>query len=148
MNTITGYLTNDHKRCDNLFTEAQYCVFADLWERAEACSQQFFDAIEQHFAMEEKVLFLAFEYAIGSSDGPTGVMRDEHQQIRGIISRLDSALMRRDKNAFLGHSDTLNIMLQQHITKEESLLYGMTDRLLSEQKHDIIQAMHQIGDKI
>lgn len=145
MNTITDCLTSDHKHCDKFFIEAETCASTGLWERAEACFQQFCDALERHFAKEEKVLFLAFENAIGSSNGPTGVMRNEHQQIHGIVSMLQDALKRRDEDAFLGHSETLNIMMQQHNLKEESILYLMADRVLSEQKNDIIGAMSDIG---
>jgi hemerythrin superfamily protein len=148
MDTITGYLTNDHKRCDALFIEAENYVNTDLWDRAEVCFQQFYQALEQHFAMEEQVLFPTFETAIGSADGPTSVMRVEHQQLRGIISMLKDGLARRDKNVFLGHSDTLNIMLQQHNLKEENILYLMTDRVLSAQKNDVVNAMKQIGSLV
>lgn len=148
MNTITDYLTKDHKHCDKFFIEAETCASTGLWERAEACFQQFCDALKRHFAKEEKVLFLAFENAIGSSNGPTGVMRNEHQQIHGIVSMLQDALRRRDQDAFLGHSETLNIMMQQHNLKEESILYLMTDRVLSAQKSEIITSMSDIGATI
>jgi hemerythrin-like domain-containing protein len=141
MGTISRYLTTDHKRCDDALIEAENYVNENLWDRAETCLQQFCDALEHHFAMEEKVLFLAFEKAIGRSEGPTSVMRNEHRQIRGILSMLQSALKRQDTNAFLGHAETLNIMLQQHNLKEESVLYLMADRILSDRTHDIIDAM-------
>jgi hemerythrin-like domain-containing protein len=147
MDTISSYLTNDHKLCDDAFIEAENCVSASLWDRAEICFQKFSDALEHHFAMEEKVLFLAFENAIGSAEGPTNVMRNEHRQIRGITSMLDQALKRRDANAFLGHAETLNILVQQHNMKEEGILYLMADRLLSDRNHDIIGAMNLIGSK-
>lgn len=145
MGSITTYLTNDHKRCDEIFIEAENCASKELWGNAENCFLQFREALEQHFAMEEKVLFLAFEKAIGHSDGPTAMMRNEHRQILGIISMLQDALTQHDTNGFLGHAETLNIMLQQHNLKEESILYLMTDRMLSEQRDDIIEAMSQVG---
>jgi hemerythrin-like domain-containing protein len=145
MDTITQYLSTDHKRCDDALIEAENCVNENLWDRAEIWLQKFCESLEHHFAMEEKILFLAFEKAIGSSEGPTSVMRNEHQQIRGITSMLQSALTRREANAFLGHADTLNIMMQQHNLKEESILYLMADRVLSDKRHDIIDAMAGIS---
>jgi hemerythrin-like domain-containing protein len=145
MDTITQYLSTDHKRCDDALIEAENCVNENLWDRAEIWLQKFCESLERHFAMEEKILFLAFEKAIGSSEGPTSVMRNEHQQIRGITSMLQSALTRCEANAFLGHADTLNIMMQQHNLKEESILYLMADRVLSDKRHDIIDAMAGIS---
>lgn len=145
MDNIAGYLIIDHSRCDKLYGEAQNCVSTEAWDRAETVFQQFCEALERHFEMEEKVLFAAFEKAIHSTDGPTCAMRDEHQKIRSIISMLQDALARRSRNAFLGHSDTLDIMIQQHNLVEDSILYPMIDRILSGQKDDIIKAMNKIG---
>lgn len=72
-------------------------------------------------------------------------MRMEHQQMRSILAMLHEALIQRDADDFLGHSDTLNTMMQQHNMKEESILYVMSDRVLSGQQHDIIGAMTEIG---
>lgn len=142
---IVGYLRNEHNRCDKLYIEAEICVNGDRWDRAEVFFQQFCAALEQHFAMEENVLFVVYEKAIRSGNEATGVLRNEHQKIRGIVCMLQDALKRRAKNAFLGHSDTLNIMMQQHNLLEESVLYPMTDHILFEQKHDIIKAMIEIS---
>jgi len=141
MSTIADYLTTEHKRCDDLFVDAENNVSGKSWEPAEALFAQFRDAIEQHFSMEETVLFPAFERATGNSDGPTSVMRTEHRQIRGILLSLTDALTRRDKIAYLGHSESLNIMLQQHNMKEENILYPMTDRVLAAQQRELVEEM-------
>ncbi|WP_019141682.1 hemerythrin domain-containing protein [Noviherbaspirillum massiliense] len=145
MNTITTYLSGDHKRCGEFFTEAQTCVSSNHWVRAEERFRQFCEALEQHFTMEEQILFQAFEHATCSSTGATSVMRNEHEQIQSIVRLLQDALTRRDSDAFLRHSETLNSMLRQHNNREESLLYLMTDRILSGQATDIIEAMQDIA---
>ena len=144
MNTITDYLTRDHRRCDIFFIEAENCVSSGIWDKAQASFQQFSKVIQQHFEMEEKVLFPAFEKATESSNGPTSVMRNEHQQLRGIIARLQESLVAQERDDFLGHSETLNIMLQQHNLKEENILYPMTDRIMSGNQNEVIGAMHKM----
>ncbi|HJV50973.1 MAG TPA: hemerythrin domain-containing protein [Noviherbaspirillum sp.] len=141
MNTIATYLGSDHQRCDEYFIQAETHVSNNEWEQAATCLGQFVEALERHFAMEEKVMFLEFEKATGSSAGPTAVMRMEHQQLRAIVALLREALEARDADAYLGHSDTLNTMMQQHNMKEESVLYLMADRVLSGQQEAIIGAM-------
>jgi len=54
---------------------------------------------------------------------------------------LTDALTRRDKIAYLGHSESLNIMLQQHNMKEENILYPMTDRVLAAQQRELVEEM-------
>ena len=143
MSTIADYLRNDHNHCERLFTELEISVNAGLWDRADATFQQFHDALDKHFEMEEKVLFVAFENTVAGG-GPTAILRNEHQQIRGIVAMLEYALTRRSRNAFLGHSDTLYIMIHRHNAIEENTLYQMTDHILFEQKQAIIEAMSKI----
>lgn len=148
MESITGYMANDHKRCDDFFASAETSVSKKQWEEAEASLKAFSEALERHFTMEEKVLFPEFEAATGSTQGPTSVMRMEHQQMRSILSMLHESLAQRDVDNFLGHSDTLNTMMQQHNMKEESILYVMSDRVLAGQQSDIIGAMSEIGTTV
>lgn len=144
MTTITSYLTDDHKHCDALFLEAETAVSTGRWDQAGARLVQFRDALENHLAMEEQVLFIAFEKAVGSANGPTAIMRNEHAQMRGLLRRMEEALAEQDMNAYLGHSETMNIMMQQHNVKEESVLYLMTDRVLSGQASEVIDAMSEV----
>jgi len=141
MESISRYLGGDHKRCDELFAQAETCVDAARWEEAATALHAFGDALEQHFAMEENVLFPAFEKAVGSTEGPTRVMRMEHQQMRGILAQVRTCLEQRDADAFFGYSDTLNTMVQQHNMKEESILYPMSERVLSDRHEEIVVAM-------
>ena len=145
MDTISEYLGTDHTRCDELFAQLELGVTQGKWEEAAVAFQYFDRAMERHFGMEEAVLFVAFEEATGSSAGPTSVMRMEHQHLRSITERIADAVKQRDADDFFGHADTLRIMMHQHNMKEESILYLMTDRVLSDRRNDIIDTMDQHG---
>ncbi len=145
MGAITDFLGKDHRHCDEVFAALEQHVDANQWEAANAAMTTFSTAMTAHFAMEEQALFPAFEQATGSSSGPTAVMRGEHVQIRSILEQLGNALKRRDAAEFLGEAETLNIMLQQHNMKEEGILYPMTDRVLADDQHAILDAMINIG---
>ena len=54
--------------------------------------------------------------------GPTRMMRMEHEQMRQLFSELAEALENRDKDGYLGLSETLMILMQQHNMKEEQVL--------------------------
>jgi hemerythrin-like domain-containing protein len=60
---------------------------------------------------------------------------------------LADALKRRARNAFLGHSDTLRIMMGQHHELEENVVFPIIDRALSRRRQDILKAMHEYCDK-
>ena len=148
MKPISKFLTDDHQRCDDLFIAAETAVATSRWGEARSLFDQFRDATQSHFAMEEEVLFPAFETQTGSSLGPTALMRKEHQQIRGLLSRMAESMDKADKLSYLGYSETLNIMMQQHNLKEESVLYQMADRILRARAEQVLDAMHHISSVI
>lgn len=145
METISHHLGTDHKRCDDFFAQAETAVAATLWTNAEQAMGAFCEALEQHFSMEEQVLFPAFEEAVGSSEGPTAVMRMEHRQMREALTMLNECLGKRDADGFLGYSETLNTLMQQHNMKEEGILYPMTDRVLDGRQDAVITAMRGVS---
>lgn len=144
MDTITEYMSIDHKHCDDVFAALERSVSAGQWDTAHASFKEFAEAMQLHLAMEEAVLFPAFEAASGNSSGPTAVMRSEHQQMRDIIDDLREALEGHDAEGFSGVADTMNILLQQHNMKEEGILYPMTDRVLSARRETLLSEMNNL----
>lgn len=147
MDTITSYLTKDGEHCDKLFIDVVVNLRTELWDRAEACFQKFGDKLEQHFAMEESILFPEFERENSSMQVPLRMLCREHQEMRGIVALVQDALGQRAKNAFFAHAETLNMLLEQHNRKETNLLFPMADRFLAEKKTVILKAMSEIGKK-
>ncbi|MEO8600320.1 MAG: hemerythrin domain-containing protein [bacterium] len=148
MKTISEYLGTDHKRCDQLFAAAEHGVDQGDWDQAKAAFQHFSEAQVHHMAMEETILFPAFEKETGNTNGPTSVMRAEHKQMLELMQQMDEAIAKLDAPNFFGYAETLNIMLQQHNMKEESMLYPMIDRALSVRGYEIIDAMEHIDNVI
>ncbi len=144
MATITETMTNDHRRCDHIFAEAEGFVAKSDWEDGRARFQEFYQAMEHHFSMEEDVLFPEFENASGMSSGPTQVMRMEHKQMRQLLLDMEQAVERRDSDGFLGMSETLMIIMQQHNVKEEQMLYPMSDNALVGDAERVIARMESI----
>lgn len=143
--SITVFLTREHRHCDEILADAEIGISRQDWERAANSFQEFYAATMHHLAMEEDVLFPQFENRTGNTHGPTWVMRGEHREIRGVLGDLNAALARKDAQAFLGYADTLNIMLQQHNMKEENILYPMADQVLADVQSELVEVMVQIG---
>jgi hemerythrin-like domain-containing protein len=144
MTTFTSFMGGDHHQCDQYFAAAEAAVDSGDWQQATAAHQQFIGAMQQHFAMEEELLFPAFEQASGHSDGPTMVMRHEHEQMRALFADMDAAVASKEPHAYLGASETLLILMQQHNAKEEQILYPMSERLLAEQQEALLTRMQAL----
>lgn len=145
MDTIGRYLEVDHAHCDALFADARRAVRKGLWREAEQAFATFCHALERHLLMEERIVFPAFENAIGAASAPTASMRSEHLRIRGMVQRLSNALRERDTEAFLIHAGTLGIVLYQHSEREEGVLYPMIERVLAPHCHKLVAAMQAFG---
>ncbi len=131
MNAIPEYMTHKHRHCDDIFAIAEAAVANQDWSLAEQQWQLFCDELELHLQAEEQILFPEFEQATGMTSGPTQVMRMEHEQMRGLITSLNANLAEKNKDDFLGFSETLMVLMQQHNMKEEMMLYPMCQQNLA-----------------
>jgi len=141
MGTILEFLGSDHHACDDVFASAEEAVARKDWDSARSLFDRFQAAMARHLAMEEDVLFPAFESRTGMSGGPTEVMRMEHAQMRDLLQAMADAVAAGNQNGYLGLSETLNMLMQQHNLKEENMLYPMSDRVLGAERDSVIREM-------
>ena len=143
MSTIKEFLATDHTKCDQLFADMEEVASSSLADAKAAC-EKFQQETERHFQMEERVMFLEFEAKTGMTQGPTAMMRQEHIQMRGLMSQMLDAIESNNKDKFFGLSETLMILLQQHNMKEEQMLYPMAQQHLSADSARIIDMMESL----
>ena len=141
MDTISSFLTSDHRACDEEFANLENAIASQDWEEAQIQLQKFSSDLTHHFDMEEKVMFPVFEEVTGMSQGPTMVMRMEHSQMRNILDDLKADIEKKDKNHFFGVSESLMMLMQQHNMKEEQMLYAMADMHLGSLVSKVIEDM-------
>jgi hemerythrin-like domain-containing protein len=124
----------DHQQIDGLWAEVEAAVEREDAEAVPAAWRRFDAGLRRHLAMEEEVLFPAFEAATGMTQGgPTFVMRSEHAQMRGVLDQMAQAMAGGDHRELVDQGDTLLILIQQHNAKEEGMLYPMAERALGGQ---------------
>ncbi len=143
MSTIITFMTADHRRCDEIFSRAEELVSNGDWTAGEGTFVEFRDAVLSHFSMEEERLFPAFEQHMGQAMGPTQMMRMEHNQMRQLFAEMEQAVNARDDAQYLGLSETLMMIIQQHNMKEEQMLYPMMDQTLGQEGGEIAQQIGQ-----
>jgi hemerythrin-like domain-containing protein len=145
MNLITQYMQEDHRNCDELFALAEGCANEGNWAAAATQWDSYRKQMERHLDMEEEVLFPSFEAESGNTDGPTVIMRMEHEQIRSLMSALGDCLKNQDQEQFLGLMEMLMLLIQQHNMKEEQILYPMADQALSDAA-SLLDKMRALGE--
>jgi len=128
MSTIPEYMTIKHRECDDYFTQAEAAAAENNWSLAQDKLNIFKRELLMHLDAEENILFPKFEQATGMTSGPTHVMRMEHEQMRALLQDLMSELTSKNKDKYLGLSETLMVLMQQHNMKEEMMLYPMAQQ--------------------
>lgn len=128
------------------FTTAAY-------ERLRAATHFINEDIRAHNRNEEKALFPLLEERIGPS-GPTAVMRAEHQQLWQALEDLEKNLDHLVEspadtgitNRVSELSGFIHDFLQQHIFKEDNILYPMARELLTSE--EMSQISFRILDQV
>ena len=143
--TISNYLTSEHRECDNIFAQAEQEVANGDFKKAEESFLKFADETLLHFKKEEEQFFPMFEELTGSSDGPTMVMKHEHEQVRGLMGKMAEAIESQNRDAYLSLAESMMILLQQHNMKEEQMLYAMADRVTDANRaNELISKMEEL----
>jgi len=141
---ITDFMGDDHRRCDLIFASAEESVSKGDWSSAESNNRRFLEAMEHHFRMEEEMLFPRFEEVSGHATGPTEMMRHEHRQMRQLFEQMNQAVSAQSADDYLGASETLLILMQQHNAKEEQMLYPMSDQVLAGEQDELINKLEAV----
>lgn len=144
METISSFLTQDHRACDEEFANMENSVASGDWVDANSKLVKFSTDLLHHFDMEEKVMFSAFENKTGMTQGPTAMMRMEHDQMRVLLEDLKADVNATNKDHFFGVSESLMMLMQQHNMKEEQMLYAMADSHLGDVVSDVVENMKAI----
>ena len=140
--TINEFMTTDHRACDNQFAELENIVDQGNFDGAKLMFKEFHEHMLHHFKMEEEVMFEEFNKSEGSGCNPTSIMIMEHDQMKNLFSQMQEAVNNNDKEQFLGLSENLLFIMQQHNMKEEQMMYNLADDALD--SNDIVEKMKAI----
>jgi hemerythrin-like domain-containing protein len=142
METFNSYLSENHRQCDHELAELEQAISSKDWSTVQERFNTFMLSTLTHFEREETILFPPFEDASGSYEGgPTSCMRSEHEQMRELLSQMKEGCERKDQEHFFGLTETYMILVQQHNSKEEQVLYNMAEQLLGPQMELLITKM-------
>lgn len=130
--SITSCLKSDHDRLDRLLEET-----VSVLERRDlrALRLRFPELARQlrdHMRFEEEFMFPIVERTLCNAEGPTCVMRRDHQEIEDRLAGMTAALYLGDLAAFRDEHLALTLSLENHNGREERVLYPAIDRILDD----------------
>ena len=131
---LAAFFAQDHSDCDTRWVDVEELLDKADTEAAREAWQAYDAGMRRHLAMEEDVLFPAFDAMSGmGGGGPTAMMKMEHQQMRGLLDQIGEAIEAGDAQEAMDIGDTLLMLIQQHNVKEEGMLYPMAENILAGQ---------------
>ena len=129
---ISAFFEQDHRDCDARWADVEELLDTQDVDAASPAWEKFDKGMRRHIAMEEEVLFPAFESAARmGGGGPTAVMRMEHKQMLGLLEQIGAAMESGNTELAMDTGDTLLMLIQQHNIKEEGMLYPMAENVLA-----------------
>ena len=142
-NSILEMLSHDHRRCDLLFADAEAAAAKGDLEKTTELFKQLELGMERHFTMEEEGFFPEFDRRMGFMEsGPAAVMREEHQQMRGMLGRMAGVMDDSNLDEYLAASETMLYLMEQHNMKEEQMLYPMAEDAFSADMEQLLKNLY------
>ena len=89
------------------------------------------DTVDAHAEIEEKFLFPELEPSMGKEMSSPAVMKFEHEEIRGILARLQKT---DEARVVLLETAKFIIFLRDHIAKEEKVLFPTAEKALGRKR--------------
>jgi len=109
---------------------------AEPWDKAKYAQQQFEAHIKNHFSKEEEMLDKVQD-CHAEVTVLAGEIKNEHQQLTALFAFLSNT------NDLVAVMDTLAVSLQDHIRKEERVLFPLLQQHCSaEQLKEIHELLH------
>lgn len=144
MKTALKILSNEHKNilmvidalskeCDYLQSESKINI--DFFKKAIDFVRGYADKF--HHAKEEDILFVELcKGDVQMPCNPTQQMIYEHELGRDFISELERGIEKNDKDKIIENAKGYAQLLQDHIFKEENILYPMAEKALDKSIRD------------
>lgn len=145
--TIRDFMEQDHERVDRALMEFTEIARSDPARKLELF-RLLRAGLERHMGWEETVLFPCIERRSGMHmPGPSALVRFQHQQIKALLEKLSTQIIRRDQGTEESQK-ALAALLSLHGEEEKKVLYPWIDLCLcEEEQEEALEKMKQSLEK-
>jgi hemerythrin-like domain-containing protein len=141
MNNTDNWLVHEHSLYENLLSRIQDAVEFDDWGSADLTFRELVAHLKQHMAVEEEVLYPAYEAEAHAPQGPTQALREEHDRIVLLVRDMLPVIKTRDSEHVLESLSRLEYEMIKHHEKEEDIFLPMASHILDEKREEISQKL-------
>ena len=99
--------------------------------------------LKRHIALEEEVLYPAYESALHAPQGPTTALRKEHSTIIRLLQDIAPVIRIRDSEHLLECLAHLENQMIKHHEKEEDIFLPMASHILNSRRDELLSSLRQ-----
>jgi len=137
MSSTNNWLIHEHSLYENLLSQCTEAVEIEDWKTVNLLFKKMVTHLKRHMALEEEVLYPAYEATTHAPQGPTDALREEHDQIVRLIMDMARVIKTRDSDYVLECLTHLERQMIKHHEKEEDLFLPMASHIL-DAKREVI----------
>ena len=127
---INEILTRQHQKLDHILADVEFLAARRSYVQAAKRFAEFRWGMDNHMAVEEKVLLPLFIEKTGDPDGIASTIHSEHKRLQEVLDEIGQSISQWDYARFGRLIDELNILTREHHWHEESILHPMLEPVL------------------
>jgi len=143
MNSTDNWLVHEHSLYEDLLSECHDAVENEDWESVNLIFNQLVMHLKRHIALEEEVLYPAYESAPHAPQGPTTALRQEHSTIIRMIQDMVPVMKSRNSEHLLECLAHLENRMIKHHEKEEDIFLPMASHILNASHDELLRKLSE-----
>ena len=137
MNRTDNWLVHEHSLYENQLSRCRDAVETEDWGNVDQIIHELVTHLKRHMALEEEVLYPAYESSPQAPQGPTMALREEHTNIVRLIQDTARVIRSRDSDQVLECLAHLDYQMIKHHEKEEDIFLPMASHILNANRDEL-----------
>jgi len=141
MNNPENWLVHEHSLYEELLGMCKDAAEMEDWGTVNQAFDDLVTHLKRHMALEEEVLYPAYEATPHAPQGPTLALREEHSAIVRLIQDMARIIRTRDSDHVLDGLAHLEIRMINHHEKEEDIFLPMASHILNASRDELLEQL-------
>jgi hemerythrin-like domain-containing protein len=143
MNSADSWLVHEHTLYEDLLSLCLDAVVKEDWGTVEQAFHELVTHLKRHMALEEEVLYPAYESMPGMPQGPTMALRDEHSDVVRLVQELARDIKTMNPEPVLECLVQLETLMVKHHEKEEEIFLPMAGHILHASHDELLRKLDE-----
>jgi hemerythrin-like domain-containing protein len=141
LSDVVDWLYHDHREHEANLYECQALAEQEDWRGVKRVYDELRRAIERHIAAENDIIFPAYEALADTSETPTRLLREEHDQVLVLLGECAAVISMHDSEQAVASLSFMADYMIKHHDREEQMFLPMAGHALAAQREEILERL-------